>query len=76
MLGMQALQAKAVLVGIGIFLTVLGMSSCGGGNSSTTHLPVNNAVPSLISFSPFNATAGGAGFSLTLTVQASPRMRP
>jgi len=63
----QALRAQVTLVGIGILVVVLGMSSCGGGSSSTSHLPVTNPVPSLISFSPFNASAGDAGFSLTLT---------
>jgi 6-phosphogluconolactonase len=68
MLVTQTLRAKVTLIGIGILLTALGMSSCGGGSSSTSQVPpAKNSVPSLISFSPFNATAGGAGFSLTLT---------
>ena len=68
MLVTQALRAKVTLVWTGILL-VVGMSSCGGGSSSTSQVPppANNSVPSLISFSPFNATAGGAGFLLTLT---------
>jgi 6-phosphogluconolactonase (cycloisomerase 2 family) len=67
MLVTQTLRAKVTLVGIGILL-VMGMSSCGGGSSSTSQVPpAKNSVPSLISFSPFNATAGAAGFSLTLT---------
>jgi len=46
----------------------MGLSSCGGGSGPTTQVPpAGNSVPSLISFSPFNATAGGAAFSLTLT---------
>lgn len=63
----QAPRASATLVGISILVVALSMSSCGGGSSSPSHLPASNPVPSLISFSPFNATAGGAAFSLTLT---------
>src|SRR5258708_7664131 len=38
----------------------------GGGTSSALALAVNNPVPSLSSISPSNATAGSAGFTLTV----------
>ena len=63
----RALRAKATLVAIGVVVVALGMSSCGGSSSTSQVPPATNSVPSLISFSPFNATAGGAAFSLTLT---------
>jgi hypothetical protein len=53
---------KVTLVGIGIFLILLQMSSCGGGSSSV----ITNAVPSLISIAPTTVTAGQAGFTLSV----------
>src|SRR5208282_1431492 len=68
MFATRGLRTKITLVGIGILVVVMGLSSCGGGSGPTTQVPpAGNSVPSLISFSPFNATAGGAAFSLTLT---------
>lgn len=39
----------------------------GGGNSNPLTFTVNNPVPSILSISPDNATAGGPGFTLTVS---------
>jgi len=62
----QAPRAKATLVGSCVLLLAMSTTSCGGGSSTSKVPPAGNPLPSLISFTPFNATAGGAGFSLTL----------
>jgi 6-phosphogluconolactonase (cycloisomerase 2 family) len=49
-----------------VLLLAMSTTSCGGGSSTSKVPPAGNPLPSLISFTPFNATAGGAGFSLTL----------
>jgi hypothetical protein len=38
----------------------------GGGTSTATNFAVNNPIPTITSFSPTSATAGGAAFTLTI----------
>jgi len=59
---------RSILLGCGAILFAVGLSSCGGGNSNSSTDPANpdNPQPTLISFSPFNAQAGGGSFALTL----------
>jgi 6-phosphogluconolactonase (cycloisomerase 2 family) len=62
----QTLQpGRIASLGFAIVLIVLGMSSCGGGSSGGGGAPPN-PVPGLQSISPTTATAGQAGFTLTV----------
>ncbi len=65
MLVTQARRTKVILVRISILVVVLGMSSCGGGSSSTSQIETN-PTPTVSSISPTSATAGQAGFTLTV----------
>ncbi len=50
----------------GSLLVIAALAGCGGGGGGGTPPPTGNPVPTLTSISPTSATAGGAGFTLTL----------
>jgi len=50
----------------GSLLVIAVLAGCGGGGGGGTPPPPQNPVPTLTSISPTSATAGGAGFTLTV----------
>jgi hypothetical protein len=50
----------------GSLLLIVALTGCGGGNGTITPPPTHNPSPVLTSISPTGATAGGAGFTLTV----------
>lgn len=48
------------------FISLAGLSACGGGSSGPVPPPPGSSTPSVSSISPSSATAGGSAFTLTV----------